>query len=71
MKRQLLFSSRFFFDGSFSSPDSTCPAGGDKTNLSSGGSVPSDGRSLTNMLVITSSMRMLNGVHGDSSNLGP
>ena len=52
-----------------SSPDSTGPAGGDETDLLTGGGSSADGGSLTDMLVVTSSVGMLDGVHSNTTNL--
>jgi len=53
------------------SPKTTGSAGGDETDLSTGGSGTSDGRRHTNVLVVTSSVGMLHGVLGYTTNLGP
>ena len=58
----------FFF---LSSSDSSSSSGGDQTDLLSGGSSSFDGRSLSDVLMVTASVRMLNGVHGNTSNLWP
>ena len=52
-----------------SSPDSSSPAGSDETDLATSGCSSLDGGSLTNMLVVTSSVGMLNGVHSNTTNL--
>jgi len=54
-----------------SSPDSSSPAGSDETDLATSGCSSLDGGSLTNMLVVTSSVGMLNGIHSNTTNLGP
>ena len=54
-----------------SSSDSSGSSGGDETNLLSGGCSSLDGWSLTNVLMVTTSVGMFNGVHGNTSNLGP
>lgn len=56
---------------SFTSSDSTSTSGGDKTDLSTSRCVSSNGRSVTNMLMVTSSVRMLNWIHSNTTNLGP
>ena len=52
-----------------SSPDSSSPAGSDETDLATSGCSSLDGGSLTNMLVVTSSVGMLNGIHSNTTNL--
>ena len=52
-----------------SSPDSSGPPGGDETDLLTGGGPSLDGGRLTNMLVVTSSVGMLNGVHCHTTHL--
>ena len=42
-----------------------------KTGLLTLGGVPGDGRSLTNMLVVTTTVRVIDGVHGNTTSLGP
>jgi hypothetical protein len=54
-----------------STTQQTRPSGGDKTRLLTLGSVPRDGRSLTNMLVVTTTVRMVHRVHGNTTSLGP
>lgn len=54
-----------------SSPDSSSPPGGDETDLSSGTGAPLDRRSLTDMLMVTTTMGMLDWVHGHTTHLGP
>ena len=49
----------------------TRPSGSDKTGLLPLGSVPRDGRRLTNMLMVTTSVGMVDGVHGNTTRLGP
>lgn len=49
----------------------TCPAGGDETGLLTLGGVAGNGRSLTNMLVVTTTVGMVDGVHGHTTSLGP
>jgi len=50
---------------------STSSSGGDKTDLSTGRFISGHGRGFTNMLVVTTTMGMLNRVHSNTSNLGP
>src|SRR5687768_13700986 len=54
-----------------SSPDSSGSPGGDETDLSSGGRVPLDGRRLSDMLMVSSSVGMLDGVHTHTAHLRP
>ena len=51
--------------------DETGSSGGDETALLSSGGVSSDGRWVTNMLMVTTTMRMLDWVHCDTSNSWP
>jgi len=51
--------------------ETTGTTGGNKTYLLTGGSVTADSRGMTNMLVITSTVGMLDGVHSHTTNLRP
>jgi hypothetical protein len=51
--------------------EETRPSGGNKTGLLTLGGVSGDGRSLTNMLMVTTTVRMVDGVHGNTTSLGP
>lgn len=51
--------------------DQTGSTGGNETNLLSARLVSSDGRGMSNMLMVTTTMRMLNGVHCNTSNSRP
>ncbi len=51
--------------------DETGSSGGDETAFLSSGGVSSDGRWVTNMLMVTTTMRMLDWVHCDTSNSWP
>ena len=51
--------------------DETSSSGSDKTALLSSGGVSSDSRWVTNMLMVTTTMRMLDWVHCDTSNSWP
>lgn len=53
------------------STKTTGPPGGNETNLLPWWSIPADGTGVTNVLVVTTTMRMLNGVHSNTTNLGP
>ncbi|RXH86889.1 hypothetical protein DVH24_022162 [Malus domestica] len=57
--------------GSSLSSETTRPPGGNETNLLPGRSVTPDSASVSNMLVVTSSVRMLDWVHSHTTNLGP
>ena len=46
-------------------------AGGDQANLLAGGAVAGDGGGVANVLMVTTTMGMLNGVTGHTTNLGP
>jgi len=56
---------------SLASPDATRPSGSDQTDLATGGSVSPDGRCMTNMLMITTTVRMFDGIHGNTTHCGP
>jgi len=49
----------------------TRPPRSNETSLLSLGGVPRDGRRLTDMLVVTTTVRMVDGVHGNTTSLGP
>ena len=51
--------------------DETSSSSSDKTALLSSGAVSSDSRWVTNMLMVTSTMRMLDWVHSDTSDSWP
>jgi len=51
--------------------DSTGSAGGDETDLLTGRRVTADSRRLTDMLMVTTTVGMLDRVLGDTTNLGP
>ena len=53
------------------SPKTTSPPCGNETNLLSRRSITPDSTSMTDMLVVTSSVGMLNRVHSNTTNLGP
>jgi len=53
------------------SSETTGSASGDETDLSTGGSVPSNGRRHTDVLMVTTTVRMLDRVHSNTTNLGP
>ena len=54
-----------------SSPDETGSAGGDETTLLTARSIAPGGRGVTHVLMVTTTMGMLDGVHGNTSDAGP
>ena len=67
-KRSLLL---LLNNGLLSSSDETGSSGGDKTTFLSSGGVSSHGSGMTNVLMVTTTMGMFDGVHSDTSNSGP
>jgi len=61
----------FFFDGSLSSSNKSSSSGGDETDFLTMRCVPADGWRMSDMLLITTTMGMIYGIHSDSSNSGP
>lgn len=57
--------------GLLGTSEKTSSSGGDKTNLLTGNSVSRNGRSLTNVLMVTTTMRMVNGIHSNTTSSGP
>lgn len=53
------------------SSDETGSSGGHETCLLTAGSVSADGRGVTDVLLVTTTMGMVDGVHGNTSNSGP
>ena len=51
--------------------DGASPLSGDKSRLLSARCVSPGGRGVTNVLMVTTTVRMLDGVHGNTSNSGP
>lgn len=51
--------------------EQTSSSGSNKTGLLTRDGASGDGRGLTNVLVVTTTMRVIDGVHGDTSGLGP
>ena len=51
--------------------DGTSSLGGNETTLLTTGSVSPSGSGVTNMLMVTTTMGMLDGVHSNTSNSGP
>jgi len=54
-----------------STSDDTSSLSSDETTLLTAGSVSSGSSGVTNVLMVTTTMRMLDGVHSDTSNSGP
>ena len=54
-----------------STANDTGSSGGDETNLLTAGSVSPGGRGVTNVLMVTTTVRMFDGVHGNTSDDGP
>merc|ERR1719222_1395421 len=54
-----------------SSPNSTSTTGSDETDLSTSAGSSADGGGLTNMLMVTTTVGMLNGIHSNTTNLRP
>ena len=51
--------------------DDTGSTGGNETSLLTARGVSSDGRGVTDVLMVTTTVRMLDGVHSNTSNSGP
>jgi len=51
--------------------DSTSTASSNETDLLARGSIAADSRGVTNVLVITTTVGMLDGIHSNTTNLGP
>lgn len=60
-----------FLDGNLSTANTSSSSGSNKTDLLTSRRVTTNGRSLTNMLVITTTVRMFDGVHGNTTHLRP
>jgi len=58
-------------DDNSGTADSTSSSGGDETDLLTGTRITSYCRRLTNMLMVTTTVGMLDWILGDTSNLGP
>jgi len=61
----------FFESFLLSSAQTTGSSGGNETDLLTSRGISSDGRWVTNVLVVTSSVRMISGIHSHTSNSGP
>merc|ERR1712151_1467303 len=57
--------------GSSSTSETTSATGGNETDLLTGRGTTTSGRSVTNVLMVTTTMRMLDGIHRNTSNLRP
>merc|ERR1712011_1296 len=55
----------------FASPDPTSSSGSNKTDLATGRGSSLDSRCFANMLMVTTTVGMLYGVHSHTTNLGP
>lgn len=51
--------------------NTTSSAGSNKTDLLTGAGISSDSGGLTNVLMVTTTVRMLNGIHGNTTHLRP
>ena len=58
-------------DLNFATTNTTRPPGSDETDLATGGRTPLDGRSFTDVLMVTTTVGMLNGVHSHTTNNWP
>jgi hypothetical protein len=56
-------------DGGLGSPDSARPSGGDETDLLTGGPAAAHGGGLTDVLVVATTVRVLNRVHRHTTHL--
>merc|ERR1712153_156170 len=63
--------SLFLLDNLSSSSDDTSSSSGNKTGFLTSGDISSNSRWMTNMLMVTTTMRMLNRVHCNTSNSWP
>jgi len=57
--------------GLLSTTEQTRPPRGDETGLLTLDSVPRDGRGLTDVLMVTTTVGMVDGVHGNTTSPGP
>ena len=65
--------SSFFLDLDFlvTSSDETSSSGSDEADFNSMRCVSADGRGVTDVLLVTTTMRMVHWVHSNASNSGP
>jgi len=61
----------FLGDRFLTTSNTTSTSGSNKTDLLTRGSISSDGRSVTNVLMVTTSVRMVNRVHCHTTHSGP
>lgn len=68
-----MFPYSFFFllDGSLSSSDETSSSGSNETDLLTVRCISADSGGMSNVLLVTTTMRMVYGVHSHTSNSGP
>ncbi len=57
--------------GLLGTAEQTCPPGGNETSLLTSDGVARDGRGLSDMLVVTTTVRVIDGVHGNTTSPGP
>lgn len=57
--------------GLLSTSEETSSSGSNKTDLLTRNSVSGDGRGLTNVLMVTTTMGMVDGIHGNTTSSGP
>ena len=55
----------------FATTDTTSTTSSDKTNLATSRSTALDGRRMTNVLMVTTTVGMFNWIHSNTTNLGP
>lgn len=58
-------------DNGLGSTETTSTPGSDETNLLTRRVVPGGGRGMTNVLMVTSSVRVINGIHSNTSDAWP
>ena len=71
IKRGHLFLQLLLIVVLFASPDPSSSPGSNKTDLATGRGSSLDSRCFANMLMVTTTVGMLNGVHSHTTNLGP
>ena len=65
------FESLHLILGLLGTTEETSAAGSNETSLLTLGGVAGDGRGFTDMLVVTTTVRMIDGVHSNTTSLGP
>lgn len=68
-QKQLAFGLIFLLGVGLASSDPTGSPGSDETDLATSAGASFDGRRFTDVLVVTTTMRMLHGVHSNTTNL--